>query len=375
MAIDFRCTQCGRMLRVPDETAGRQAQCPACQAVLPIPAAGGQPAAGGDEGLAETQPWSGGAADWSPPSGGGPPEQLGQGYAPINPPPQPPYEGGAAGPPGGYPPSGGYLPSGDPANPYLAPTYVPPPSYYAPGQRVWVPTSIDIGDVVSRAWQIYSNRFGLCMLATVGVLIQYAFQGMLAVMQSLVERVADWQVVLSANLLANVASTCFNVWIGIGVNLLLLKVARGEEAGFADLFSGGHYFFRTLGSSIVFGVMVMVGLVLCIVPGVLLALMFAPYYLVIVDRDCRAIESLDYARQLTRGNLLAIFLAWLVSMALIFCGILACGVGVFFAIPLVGMIWVVAYLGMSGQSTFLGPVSWQAAAQPAPEQPWPAPGS
>ena len=35
--IDFRCTQCGRLLRTPDDAAGKQAQCPSCNAIQPVP--------------------------------------------------------------------------------------------------------------------------------------------------------------------------------------------------------------------------------------------------------------------------------------------------------------------------------------------------
>jgi uncharacterized RDD family membrane protein YckC len=37
MPIEFQCTQCGKQLRTPDETAGKQAKCPQCGAVTPIP--------------------------------------------------------------------------------------------------------------------------------------------------------------------------------------------------------------------------------------------------------------------------------------------------------------------------------------------------
>jgi phage FluMu protein Com len=39
MPIEFRCSQCGRLLQTPDETAGGEAQCPQCGAVQEIPAA------------------------------------------------------------------------------------------------------------------------------------------------------------------------------------------------------------------------------------------------------------------------------------------------------------------------------------------------
>ena len=37
MAIEFRCTQCNRLLRTGDETAGRHAQCPECGAISIVP--------------------------------------------------------------------------------------------------------------------------------------------------------------------------------------------------------------------------------------------------------------------------------------------------------------------------------------------------
>jgi ribosomal protein S27E len=40
MAIEFRCTQCHKLLRIGDDAAGKQAKCPECGAILPVPAAG-----------------------------------------------------------------------------------------------------------------------------------------------------------------------------------------------------------------------------------------------------------------------------------------------------------------------------------------------
>lgn len=40
MAIEFRCRQCGRLLRVPDDAAGKSAQCPECQGLTTVPLGG-----------------------------------------------------------------------------------------------------------------------------------------------------------------------------------------------------------------------------------------------------------------------------------------------------------------------------------------------
>lgn len=41
MPIEFRCAQCGKLLRTGDDTVGRQAQCPACGSLTQVPAADG----------------------------------------------------------------------------------------------------------------------------------------------------------------------------------------------------------------------------------------------------------------------------------------------------------------------------------------------
>jgi len=45
MPIEFSCTQCGRLLRTADETAGRSARCPACGTVMTVPDRAEPPAA------------------------------------------------------------------------------------------------------------------------------------------------------------------------------------------------------------------------------------------------------------------------------------------------------------------------------------------
>src|SRR5262245_56230884 len=39
MSIEFRCSQCNQLLRVPDDSAGKNARCPKCQALMVVPGA------------------------------------------------------------------------------------------------------------------------------------------------------------------------------------------------------------------------------------------------------------------------------------------------------------------------------------------------
>ena len=47
MPIEFRCTSCGRLLRVTDEAAGQQAKCPECGKVMNVPTTSAPIAPGG----------------------------------------------------------------------------------------------------------------------------------------------------------------------------------------------------------------------------------------------------------------------------------------------------------------------------------------
>jgi len=43
MAIEFRCAQCGKLLRIGDDAVGKQARCPECGAISSVPAPGTLP--------------------------------------------------------------------------------------------------------------------------------------------------------------------------------------------------------------------------------------------------------------------------------------------------------------------------------------------
>ena len=78
MAIEFRCSQCGKLLRTDDGTTGRQAQCPECGAVSTVPpssTASSEPAA-----VSPFAPQEGGNPFGAPPAADADPYQ-----APVSP--------------------------------------------------------------------------------------------------------------------------------------------------------------------------------------------------------------------------------------------------------------------------------------------------
>ncbi len=322
MPIEFRCTQCNKLLRTPDETAGRQAKCPECGMIVTVPSPG---AAGPSE------PGSGS------PFGSEPPPPL---------PPDAPAESPFA--------PEGPQPTGDPDNPYASPADYSAAGYL-PGAPAgaFTPTVIDMGDIFSRTWEIFKEQWGMCLLAMVVVwVINVVFQIAVGLFTGMIGAVANDQVIMvTFSVLGNLASSLFSIWIGIGQALFFLKIARGQDAALGDIFTGGPFFLNILLASILVGLICLVGLVALIVPGIVLSLMFSQFYYLILDRNVGVLDSLSLSKELTNGNKMTLFVIGVLAVFLMLAALIPCGLGLLIAVPYFALMYPVIYLAMTGQPT------------------------
>jgi hypothetical protein len=331
MPIEFRCTQCGKLLRTPEDTAGKRAKCPECGTVLTIPVP--------QVGLPGPQPPAGATVPGSPP--------------PL------PGESGGGVPPGGYAyqPASPFAPGRPPAgppNPYQSPSPYPGQVPLADPGGVIRRTPLDFGDVFGRTWKIFARQWSSCVLVCFVALLLYGagvvvWVALMAATNPTGKTPAGPVVVM---LLGLPALMMFFIWLGIGQSLFFLKTARGQEATLHDLFTGGPHFWPVLGASILFMLIVSAGMLLCYVPGVIFMLMFSQYYYLILDRKVGVVESLELSKELTTGSKLMLFAIQLVAgvvMQVLFYA--TCGLGLLAAVPFMALLNAVVYLAMSGQPT------------------------
>ncbi len=141
-----------------------------------------------------------------------------------------------------------------------------------------------------------------------------------------------------------------SLFLTVGLTRMNLASARGAHAKIGMLFSGGPYYLRVLGAAILFWALVIIGLAFLIVPGIYVMLTYWPYKYFLVDTDCSVSESFRLARQYTVGHRWSFLRVAILSVLTYFVGILCLGVGVFVAMPIVSLMWAVAYLAITGQS-------------------------
>ena len=296
MPIELNCYSCGQLLRVPDEAAGGQARCPKCEAVLLVPA----------DAVPKKQ--------ISPSFG----ESESPGAPQVN-----PYE--------------------SPISDMTPPVGVA--GNYTKGRSAVVPTAVEAGDIFQTAFQVWQNNLGLVVgVGAVVLTINVAF----GLTSGALQESAEAPLVILGFVL-NITGNLLGMFLGIGQAQISLKLARRQTAAFGDLFGGGPLFGPVFLTSLLAGIALMLGFLFLIIPGLILCVLFWPYYWLIVDEQESMMESFSVAMEIGKLNVGATILCWLGTVGIALLGCLTCGVGFILLQPLFMMVFTVAYLKMAGQ--------------------------
>ena len=121
------------------------------------------------------------------------------------------------------------------------------------------------------------------------------------------------------------------------------KCVRGQPATLGDCFSGFDVFGTSVLSYILMVLLVLVGTVLCVLPGIYLAIAYSFVWNLLADRKGSAWECLEMSRQAVTAHWGWALLLLLVASLLAYAGIIACIIGVFVTMPLYGLMLAAAY--------------------------------
>ena len=102
---------------------------------------------------------------------------------------------------------------------------------------------------------------------------------------------------------------------------------------------------------LVVGILIMIGMIFLIVPGIILALMWAFLYCVLADRPGTSFsEAMKISAAVTKGNRLSIFLFMIICSLLAFVSMIPLGLGLLVAIPMIQAAMYCAYESCKGRS-------------------------
>lgn len=150
-----------------------------------------------------------------------------------------------------------------------------------------------------------------------------------------------------ANLIVSIASTALSILVQIGMIKILLDLYDGKKLDFTQLYSMYPLALRYLGASILYGLMVVVGIVLLIVPGIYLAIKYQFYSFLIIDKNMGIMDSFKKSGEMTKGNMMNLFFLGLILVVINIIGALLFGIGLLVTIPTSTMAMVYVYRKLS----------------------------
>ncbi len=129
----------------------------------------------------------------------------------------------------------------------------------------------------------------------------------------------------------------------LGLIRVALEALRGNYPDLWILLSEYRLLWKYFAIGILYGIAVVIGFILLIVPGIILLLRGSMIYLVLVDEGLGPIETLKRSFVLTKGHTFKIFLFFLVLMLVNIAGFMLLGLGLLFTIPFSLLAWAHLY--------------------------------
>ncbi|HEY3496659.1 MAG TPA: hypothetical protein VGK73_18295 [Polyangiaceae bacterium] len=222
------------------------------------------------------------------------------------------------------------------------------------------PISISAGDAWGFGWRVVSKKFGAVALPlAVAFFVEAFLANIVSTGGSVFLGIAAEQGLLDASILsiANLAvslvggivSLLVSAFMTGGIVLTGLKAARGQPVTFGDPFSGGRFFGPMFVAMIANAIVVLIGSLLCLIPGLILTFGLALYPALVVDQGLSGIDALKKSWEMTKGHKMTIFVVGLIGLFVFLAGGLACGIGmllVSFPMAVVAGSWL--YLRIKG---------------------------
>lgn len=183
-------------------------------------------------------------------------------------------------------------------------------------------TTFSIKEIFTQGWNLFKEKpwtyIGITLTLTVFSMVVNALTGD-----------GKGLIAIIGFLIGLAASTV----VSIAYSRMALSVTAREDMSWDKLWAPEH-FWNMLGTTILQGIVILVGLVLLIIPGIYAALVLSMSQLVVVDKKLAPVAALKESYRLTKGHVWQLLFFMLAILVLNIVGVLALFVGLFVTIPI-----------------------------------------
>ncbi len=209
--------------------------------------------------------------------------------------------------------------------------------------------NLDIGDCISRAWELVKANFwpvlGVSLLIYIVIIVLNQILGLFTrpIMNDMIlnQQVSPQGIAIVFGLSILFAPVSFIFTAGLFK--YYLRLIRGEEATVADAFSGFKHALQLALLAWVANLLVWVGLCFCILPGIYLSIAWYFSIPLVIDRGLGFWEAMELSRKVVSKHWFIVFAFFLVVGLLAFAGVFACCIGILVTAPIASVAMMYAY--------------------------------
>lgn len=198
------------------------------------------------------------------------------------------------------------------------------------------------GEAIRFGWNTMKNNLGffigLLIIAGLITIILY-------VLQLLMEKDAP-----DLSLILSIVSVVLGVIIEMGMIKIALEFTDNSKAKLGDLFSCIPLLPKYMVASILYGLIVLGGMILLIIPAIIWGIKFHFFSYFIIDKGEGPIEALKRSSSITKGAKWDLFLFGLLIIGINILGLLALVIGLFATIPTSMVAIAFVYRKLSAQA-------------------------
>ena len=135
--------------------------------------------------------------------------------------------------------------------------------------------------------------------------------------------------------------------VSLGLINVALRLHDNKKVVYKDMFANVNLVIPYLFGSIIYGIIMFVGFVLLIIPGIIWSIKFRYFPYFMVDRNMGPIDAMRESAKITKGFKWQLFLLGLALIAINILGALALIIGLFITVPLSMMAEAYVYRKLS----------------------------
>lgn len=141
---------------------------------------------------------------------------------------------------------------------------------------------------------------------------------------------------------ANIALLVVSIFLGVGLTVIILKLAKGEQASYSDVMPRSALVWRYLVAQVLSGLFIAIGFILLIIPGVYLMLRYSMVRFAVID-GAGITGSLRQSAEMTRDVKWQLLLFLIVIIMLNILGAVLLLVGLLVSVPVTMLAYAHVY--------------------------------